>query len=157
MLVLLALLAATAFPSRDLTSWMRPESFHLSIGMPRAEALNALTSAGLKVEKGDDADHVVVDYTPTQALTLEFRKERLRSIRFELYRPVAQIRTAFEEEKAWLRAHFGEPRPVKSDSMVIHDGALPNVMAVVSHDGMTRLATLLVRYYDPASPSPEHH
>src|SRR5512142_2247810 len=114
MLTVLALVLATAFPSTSKTSWMRPESFHLTIGMTRAEAVDALQKGGWQPQKGDDAQHMVVDYTPTQSLTLEFRNDRLRSIRFELYSVVNEIGGAFEEEKAFLRKTFGEPRPVKA-------------------------------------------
>ncbi len=36
------LLLATSFPSTSRTSWMRPDAFHLVVGMPRAEAMRAL-------------------------------------------------------------------------------------------------------------------
>src|SRR5512142_2922388 len=99
MLPIIALLLATAFPSASRTSWMRPESFHLAIGMHRREVVRILEEGGWKAQKGDDANHLIVDYTPTASLTLEFRKERLRSIRFELFTILTQIGAAFEEEK----------------------------------------------------------
>ena len=39
MLLFLALLLSTPFPSSSRTAWMRPESFRLSIGMARTEAV----------------------------------------------------------------------------------------------------------------------
>lgn len=154
MLTILALILATAFPSSSKTSWMRPESFHLSIGMSRRDALRKLQEGGWKAQKGDDANHFVVDYSSTQSLTLEFRKERLRSIRFELFTIIGQIGSAFEEEKTYLRQTFGKPKPIKSKTMLLYDSSLPNVMAVVSNDpksenGKRGLGVLVVRYYDP--------
>lgn len=154
MLTILAFILATAFPSSSKTSWMRPESFHLSIGMSRSDALGKLRDGGWKAQKGDDASHVVVDYSSTQSLTLEFRKERLHSIRFELFTILSQIGGAFEEEKAYLRKAFGKPKPVKSKTMLLYDSTLPNIMAVVSNDpksesGKRGLGVLVVRYYDP--------
>src|SRR5689334_12307490 len=84
----LAILAATLqvpFPSPSRVSWMRPESFHLMVGMNRQEAVKKLEDNGWKPKKGADADHLVVDYTDEKALTLEFRRNRLCSIRFELF------------------------------------------------------------------------
>jgi hypothetical protein len=154
MLTILALIFATAFPSSSKVSWMRPESFHLSIGMSRSDALRKLQEGGWKAQKGDDASHMVVDYSSTQSLTLDFQKERLRSIRFELFTILSQIDSAFEEEKAYLRKAFGEPKPVKSKAMLVYDSTLPNIMAVVSNkpkseNGKRGLGVLVVRYYDP--------
>ena len=53
MIALLTLWLATAFPSESKTSWMRPESFHLAIGMNRSETMKALQSRGWKPKKGD--------------------------------------------------------------------------------------------------------
>ena len=153
MLAILTFLAATAvFPSNSTTGWMRPESFHLSIGMSRSDALKKLAGSGFEAKKGDDDQHMIVDYTPTQSLTLEFRKERLRSIRFELYTPLGETAAAFDQEKKYLRETFGVPRPVKSASMLIYDMTLPNVMAVMTRDTAKGIGTLVVRYYDPAGP-----
>src|SRR5436305_1211670 len=68
----LALSLATAFPSTSRTSRMRPESFHLTIGMNRAEAVEALESNGWKLKHGADEEHFVVDYADDKSLTLHF-------------------------------------------------------------------------------------
>ncbi len=156
MLTLLALFLATAFPSNSQTSWMRPESFHLVIGMSRDETVQTLQKAGWKPQKGDDAAHLIVDYTTTRSLTLEFHNNRLRSVRFELFTVLHEIGGAFEEEKAYLRKTFGEPKHVKSKSVLIYESTLPNVMAVVNDDpkssnGRKGLGVLVVRYYDPVA------
>ena len=157
MLTILALILATSFPSTSKTSWMRPESFHLAIGMTRSEAVRKLEEDGWKTQKGDRPDQLIVDYTTTQSLTLDFHKDRLHSIRFELFTIIDQIGNAFEEEKTYLETTFGEPKAIASKSMLIYDSTLPNIMVVVSNNsksdsGKKGLGILLVRYYDPAEP-----
>lgn len=144
MAALLALLLAIATPSTD---WMRLDAFHLTIGMPRAEALGALRAWNPK--QGKDANEIVVDYSGDKALTLEFKKDRLTSVRFELFVLLPQVRKAFEAKRATL----GEPRKA-TRSVLIYDDALPNVMVVVNDDpksvqGKKGVGVLAVRYYDP--------
>ena len=154
MIAVVALLLATAFPSSSKTSWMRPESFHLSIGMSRAAAVKELEASGWKLKRGDDDEHWVVDYTDDKALTLHFNRERLHSVRFELYAIVGQARDAFTEEKSFLVETFGKPR-VATKSVLVYDDRLPNVMVVLNDDqksqmGQKGVGLLVVRYYDPA-------
>lgn len=149
--LLAILLFSTSFPSSSLTSWMRPESFHLSIGMGRGEAVRALQVWNPK--PGKDANEIVVDFTGEKALTLTFRKDRLHSVRFELFAFLPEVRKAFTEEKARLRETRGAPRK-STKAVLIYDQALPNVMVVLSDDprtkqGMQGLGMLAVRYYDP--------
>lgn len=130
---------------------MRPESFHLTIGMTRAEAMTALEKWAPK--PGKDADEVVVDYSDERALTLQFRKGRLTSVRFELFVFLPDIRPAFEEERARLAESRGKPRKA-TKSILIYDNALPNVMVVAADDpkseqGKQGIGVLAVRYYDP--------
>jgi hypothetical protein len=150
MLNLIALVLSVAlFPSSSRTAWMRPESFRLTVGMARTDALKTLKEDGYKISKGEDEQHVIVDYTPTKALTLEFQKGRLKSIRFELYVIVNELPAAFDEEKTYLRNRLGEPKKLKSQSMLIYDSVLPNVIAVSSKDSAKGLGVLVVRYFDP--------
>lgn len=149
MLPLILFLATAAFPSTSSTSWMRPESFHLKVGTARADALKILANDGFKAQKGDDEQHMIVDYTPTRSLTLEFHKERLSSIRFELYLPADKIGAAFEEETRYLQSAFGTPR-LKSGKMLIYDGTLPNIIVVLKKQPAQVLSTMVVRYFDPA-------
>ena len=151
MALLLALLLSTAFPSNSRTSWMRPEAFHLTIGMSRTEAMTALEKWAPK--PGKDADEVTVDYSDAKALTLHFRRNRLTSVRFELFVYLPEIRLAFEEERARLAEVRGKPRK-ETKSILIYDNALPNLMVVAaddpkSHQGKQGLGVLAVRYYDP--------
>lgn len=156
MIALVALLLATAFPSSSKTSWMRPESFHLTIGMSRADAVKALESNGWKLRRGEDDEHYVVDYADDKSLTLHFNRQRLHSVRFELFVFVGQAHDAFAEEKSFLRDALGKPRKA-SKSLLVYDNRLPNVMVVLNDDpksetGQKGVGMLVVRYYDPAPP-----
>ncbi len=156
MIAVIAFLFTTAFPSTNRTAWMRPESFHLTIGMSRAEAVKELESHGWKLKRGDDDQHFVVDYADDKSLTLHFNRERLHSVRFELFAFVGQLRDAFKEETSFLREALGKPR-VASKALVVYDNRLPNVMVVVTDDpksqsGQKGVGMLVVRYYDPAPP-----
>ena len=154
MIAVVALFFATAFPSNSKTSWMRPESFHLKIGMSRDAAVKTLESNGWKTKRGDGDQQLVVDYAEDKALTLQFERERLKSVRFELFTILQDAPKAFEEERAYLRESLGKPR-MKSQKIVLYDQVLPNVMAVLSADPNSEQAQkgvgmLVVRYYDPA-------
>lgn len=151
MLLIAALLLSTAFPSSNRTAWMRPESFRLTLGMQRAEAVKRLTEDGWKPEKGDRPEQLIVDYAGNKSLTLEFQKERLTSIRFELFVMLPELAGVFDEEKAFLRNAFGEPKPVKSKAMIIYDASLPNIMVVQTKDSSKGLGVLAVRYYNPVA------
>jgi hypothetical protein len=148
---LLALLLAIT-PGQDVrTDWMRPDAFHLAIGMSRMQVMSAL--AAWSPKPGKDANEVIVDYSEDRALTLEFKNERLRSIRFELFVMLPLIRKAFDSERASLLRDRGDPRKA-TKSILIYDNALPNVMVVVKDDsnstqGKQGLGVLAVRYYDP--------
>lgn len=150
--LLLAILFAVA-PSVSQTSWMRPDEFHLTIGMKKADAVKALSNGGVTLREGDHAGQMVADITPTKSLTIEFDKERLQSVRFELFVMSDLIGSAFEEEKKSLRESLGAPKAISSKSMVIYDRTLPNVMAVMTIDKKQGLGTLAVRYFDPATAS----
>ena len=151
-LLLAALLLFTPpFPSASRTSWMRPESFHLSIGMTRTDAVRVLEKWNPK--KGKDVNELVVDYSDDKALTLEFRKDRLTSVRFELFAFLPEVPMAFAEEKTHLLEERGKP-PKSTKSVLIYDNALPNVMVVMNADpkseqGKQGIGVLAIRYYDP--------
>lgn len=151
MAALLTVLLLTSFPTNSLTSWMRPDAFHLTIGMSRGEAVRALAKWNPK--PGKDENEIVVDYTEDKALTLEFRKNRLHSVRFELFAFIPDARKAFDEEKTRLGDSLGKP-PRATKSVLIYDNLLPNVMVVLSDDtkseqGKQGIGMLAVRYYDP--------
>lgn len=154
MIAAIALLLATSFPSASRTSWMRPESFHLTIGMTREKTVSTLQSHGWTPKKGDDAAHLVVDYADDKALTLAFKAGRLRSVRFELFTILHDAAPAFAEERTYLRETLGAPKKIRAKSLLIYDDRLPNVMVVLSNDpkseqGRHGLGLLVVRYYDP--------
>ncbi|HEX7830294.1 MAG TPA: hypothetical protein VF787_11595 [Thermoanaerobaculia bacterium] len=148
--LLLALLL-TAFPSNQQTTWMRLESFRLSIGMTRAQTLEVMRAWNPK--PGKDANELVVDYSGDKAITLEFKNERLHSVRFELFVLLPKARLAFNEEREHLAKTLGTPRKASS-SILIYDNELPNLMVVVQDDpkseqGKKGVGVLAVRYYDP--------
>jgi len=150
----LALFLASPFPSASKTAWMRPESFHLTIGMTRSEALKKLGDAGWKAKPGKDASQLVVDYTDADSLTLQFRKNRLHAVRFEHFAFLQDARSAFDEELDYLKSAFGKPKKMKTKWVVLYDRVLPNVMVVLSDDpksenGLKGLGLLVVRYFDP--------
>ena len=151
----ITLLLVTAFPSKSMTSWMRPESFRLTIGMSRTEAVRTLEDSGWKPKKGKDANQLVVDYSDGRAVRLDFRAGTLKSLRFELFTVLPEIRSAYDEHRAFLVKTFGAPKPtIKSKSIVIYDAKVPNVMMVVSDDpksvnGKKGVGLLVVRYFEP--------
>jgi hypothetical protein len=147
--LLLALLLATPFPASNRTAWMRPESFRLTLGMARADAVKRLTEDGWKPQKGDNANQMIVDYSSNKSLTLDFQKDRLASVRFELFVMIPEVGSAFDEEKTFLHNTLGDPKPIKSKSMIIYDAMLPNVMVVQTKDNSKGLGVLAVRYYNP--------
>jgi hypothetical protein len=150
----LALLLLSVSPAKSHVDWMRPEFFQLSIGMPRMEAVGKLRASGHTPKSGRDVDEVIVDYSDSRALTLQFHDDRLQSIRFELFLFRTEIRKAFEEERAYLKATRGVPKGVQSKSVVIYEEKMPNVMVVVSDSpeseaGKKGLGFLAVRYFAP--------
>jgi hypothetical protein len=150
MIGFVALLMATAFPSASETAWMRPESFHLEIGMPRAAALKAV-DVYKPVTAGDEA---TFDYSDARGITLQFRHDRLHAVRFEFFAFLQEVRAAFLEEKAYLHRALGPPK-TETSSIVIYSDRLPNIMAVLSADpkseqGRKGIGMLVVRYFDPA-------
>ena len=148
MTLLLALLLAAPFPSSSLTSWMRPEPFHLTIGMTHDSALDALRQNGWKTKPGPKSDQLEVDYSDDRTVTLRFTRGRLKSVRFELFAFLPEIRKAYDEEKATLRGELGAGKVTKS--IVLYDKVLPNVMVVLSPDARKGIGMLSVEYFDPA-------
>jgi len=154
LILLLALFLANPFPSPNKTTWMRPESFHLAIGLSRAEALKRLGDGGWKTKPGKNASELVVDYSDADSFTLQFRKNRLKAVRFEHFAFLQDAHAAFAEETTYLREVFGAPKKMKTSTVVVYDRMLPNIMVVLSADpksenGQKGLGLLVVRYFDP--------
>jgi len=160
MLFIASLLLALSFPSNSRTSWMRPESFRLVIGMTKTEAMESLNGSNWDVE--DKGDTVNVEYDGNKALTLEFKGDRLRAVRFELFGLIPEIRQAFDEQRKFLKEKLGDPKKAaRSDSVVVYDSILPNVMMVASteldtENGRKGIGRLVVRYFDPVAPATKH-
>ena len=151
----LALVLATAFPSNSKTSWMSPQAFRLIIGMTRADAVKTLEESGWTVKAGKRQNELVIDYGDEKSLTLDFNRQRLRSVRFELFGFLPHVRAAFDEQKALLKKEHGEPKKgARSSSVVVYDDRLPSIIVVLSDDpksayGQKGIGFLAVRYYDP--------
>ncbi|HXI11389.1 MAG TPA: hypothetical protein VNM92_01925 [Thermoanaerobaculia bacterium] len=152
LLLSLVLLAATT-PSSS-TSWMAPDAFRLTVGMPRTSVLRELSRSGWNWKKGKVVDEIFLTYEEGKTLTLAFGRGRLRSLRFELVGFIPQIRAAFSERTAVLDQKLGEPRRISS-SILSYERRSPNVMLVSSTDssssyGKQGLGYLVVRYFEPA-------
>jgi len=150
-LALILLATTTASPK---TSWMTPDAFRLSVGMPRSSALRELGRSGWSWKKGKVVDEVFVTYEEGKTVTLKFGRGRLRSIRFELVGFIPQIRAAFSERTNVLDQKLGTPRRISS-SILSYERRSPNVMLVSSTEstssyGKQGLGYLVVRYFEPA-------
>ena len=148
---LASLLLLTSAPPVPRTDWMRLDAWHLTIGMPRSQAVSALRAWTPK--RGGTDDQLVVDFSGERAATLQFRGERLVSVRFELFVLLPETRKAFEEVRAQLLATLGAPRRA-TKSVLVYDNTLPNVLVAVADDpkseqGKKGLGVVAVRYYDP--------
>jgi len=151
--MLIAIIVVLAQLSPVTSGWMSPESFHLSVGMSKTDALERLASDGWKVEKGKEKEQCIVHYTESKSVTLAFHEGRLDSIRFEFVDFLPQVKKAFGEQKEILAEKFGKARTPK-DSILIYDETSPNVMVVLSTDhdskfGKQGLGFLVVRYFAP--------
>ena len=144
---LAVILFAVSASVANSTIWMRPEAFHISIGMEKDAAERAINDSGYIARPGDHSGQLIVDCTPTRSLTMEFEKDRLRSIRFELYLRHADLDAAFEEEKKFLFDALGKPKSVKSKVLLIYDKTDPNVMVVAQRNEKS-MSALLVRYHE---------
>lgn len=157
MLHALLLLVATALPSKSLTSWMRPDAFHLSVGMSRAVAVQTLQHHGWEVKATKDENQLAVDYGGDKAVTLEFNGNHLRGIRFEYVATLDVVRRAYDEERARLESEHGRARLGKSQKIAMYENVLPNIFMVLTDDpktenGQKGFGLLAVRYFDPALP-----
>jgi hypothetical protein len=155
-MVLVALLLALvdAFPSPTKTAWMSPESFHVSVGMQKKKVVAQLTGAGWKPHKGKAPNHLLIDVEQTKTVTLEFQRDRLHSIRFELFDFLPDVTAAFKEASEALVKRYGPPKPgMKSKSIVIYEKTRPNIIVVLSTDpkttaGKQGLGFMTVRYFE---------
>lgn len=153
MIAILALLFATTFPTFNRTAWMRPDAFHLTIGMPRQQVVETLKTNGFAPQPAKKENELSVDYGDDKEVTLLFQHDRLHAIRFELYAIVGQTKDAFTEVKESLAREFGKPRKA-TKSLLVYDDRLPNVLVILNDDpksdsGKKGVGLLIVRYYDP--------
>lgn len=155
LLPLLLLLASTAFPSsKNHSSWMSPDSFHLTIGMSRRAAEAKLTEHRWKLKEGKDGD-LVVEIENNKTMTIGFQNGKIDSIRFEYVAFLQDVKAAFADRETALRKSLGPPRRAGSSAKVlIYDKTAPNIHVVLSTDrstsyGKQGLGFLVVRYFAP--------
>jgi hypothetical protein len=153
MLGILLLAVLDTFPATTKTSWMSPQAFHLSVGMRRSKVVAVLEGGGWKPRPGKAANHLVVEYGEERSITLEFERDHLRSIRFELFDFIPAIKSSFAEQSADLERRYGPARR-KAAGILLYEERRPNIMVVMSTDprttaGRRGLGFLTVRYFEP--------
>jgi len=153
-LLSMLLLSGGTFPPRHETAWMRPDAFHLGIGMTRTKAESALRESHWTLRDGKKPGQLIVEYDEQRTVTLEFADERLVSIRFELVDFIPKIRAAFAVQKEALIEGRGKPDR-ETEELLIYDQTMPEIYVVVStrHDtsfGKQGLGFLAVRYFLPS-------
>lgn len=153
MTVLLFLLLSSQFPSATETAWMEPSAFHLLMGDSRENVSNAFDRRGWKLEPGERADTLVHPYDDTKNVVLEFRDDRLTSIRFELVSFHPQLARDWAEVKKRLRERFGEPE-VSRPPLVLQRTAAFTIHAVLNDSpdselGKAGAGMIIVRYFVP--------
>lgn len=156
----LALQLATqgAFPSASNSAWMSPESFGFCIDMPRAEVEATIERGGWKSSPGKYPRVLIVQYSDTKTVTLQFVDDKLQSARFELVDFIPAVRSAFDERVAAIEMEAGyEGAKQKGDrAVLLFNKTSPNVMVVLStvpNDdfGKQGLGFLAIRWFDPSA------
>lgn len=151
-MVVLLLLLQLQFPAADETSWMEPASFHLDLGEPRSEVEASFAARGWRIERDDDGTFIH-DYAEGKVVTMEFRKDRLTSIRFELVSLRPRLSDNWEQVKSRLRDRFGDPE-VEKASLLLTGTEDEAVHAVLEDDldsslGKQGAGRIIVRYFVP--------
>lgn len=133
---------------------MRPEAFHLELGMSRSDVESALNRSQWTLRPGKEPGQLLFDYDEGRTVTLTFEPEGLQSIRFELVDFIPALRGAFDELKAALEREHGRPDRA-TEELVIYDRSDPDIYVVVSTRpdssfGRQGLGFLAARYFRPA-------
>jgi len=157
-LVLLLQLSTQAANPEAALDWMSPDKLGVCIGMERGDVETTIERAGLKAEPGKYSRQLVVHYSETKTVTMQFVDERLQSIRFELVDFIPAVRGAYQERLGAIEKKFGYEAPQqKGDrAVVMFNRETPNVMIVLStvpDDAFGRqgLGFLAIRWFDPAA------
>jgi len=158
--LMLALQIATqgALPAASNSEWMSPESFGFCIGMPRADVEATIERSNWKASPGKYPRLLVVHYSDTKTVTLQFVDGKLQSARFELVDFIPAVRSAYEERVAAIEEEVGyEGAKQKGDrAVLLFNRKSPNVMVVLStvpNDDFGRqgLGFLAIRWFDPSA------
>lgn len=155
MIATLMILLASQFPSASDTAWMEPAAFRLLIGEPREHLVSSFERKGWTLESTDDADVLLHPYDESKSVVMEFRDDRLVSIRFELVSFHPRLSKDWSEVTTRLRERFGEPEVDHQRLLVQHTGAF-TIHAVLSDSpdsdlGQSGAGLIIVRYFVPVS------
>ncbi|HVT45823.1 MAG TPA: hypothetical protein VMT00_15695 [Thermoanaerobaculia bacterium] len=142
------------FPSASPAAWMQPEAFRLSVGMARGDVVRILTRDRHKIEPSKRPEEIIVEQDNYRRVTLTFRGDRLRSLRFEMVATLVEVRESFDVETRRLERQFGKPRSPSPKKTLIYDRSSPNIIAVLTDDpssalGKQGFGMLVVRYFEP--------
>lgn len=154
-LLSLAIQAAPPTPAESATEWMQPAALGLETGMSTADVMARLEAEGLTVTEGKVAGEQIVEYAAGRTITLQFRQQRLVSLRFELVDFLPMMRKHWTQLQEELSERIGEPDAAPPGLEVrIWTSKSPNVMAALSmlqddEFGKQGLGYAVVRYFEP--------
>jgi hypothetical protein len=156
--LVLQLLAQQAFPSASNSSWMSLDAFGWCIGMPRAEVEASIARSEWKSSPGKYSRQLIVRYSDTKTVNLQFVDDKLQSVRFELVDFIPAVRSAYDERVAVIEKQAGyEGAKQKGDrAVLLFNRENPNAMVVLStvaNDDFGRqgLGFLAIRWFDPSA------
>jgi hypothetical protein len=140
------------------SEWMDPAALGLCIGMTRGDVENAVDRARLQHEPGKYPRQIVVRYSETKNIMLQFVDDRLQSARYELVDFIPAVRKAYGDRVAAIEKSVGyEAARQKGDrAVLLYNKATPNVMVVLStvpddDFGKQGLGFLAIRWFDPSA------
>lgn len=155
MIAALLLMAVSQFPSATDTTWMEPAAFRLVLGESRDHVLSEFETRGWTLEPGESDEVLIHPYDDRKTVALEFRQDRLVSVRFELVSFRPRIAGDWDDLRAQLRERFGDPAVDQARVQVVNTPAL-TIHAVLNDStdselGQSGAGMIIVRYFVPAS------
>lgn len=155
MIVALLLMAASQFPSATDTTWMEPAAFRLVLGESRDGVRETFETRGWSLEPGESDDVLVHPYDDRKSVAMEFREDRLVSVRFELVSFRPQLAGDWDDLRDQIRERFGEPEVDQPRVQVVNTPAF-TIHAVLNDSvdselGQSGAGMIIVRYFVPAS------
>lgn len=146
----LLVLLLQSLPTTSEVAWMEPAAFHLKIGQTRAQVEASFARRGWKL--AEEGETLVHEYANGKTVVLEFRDDRVRSIRFELVTFIPRQTAEWSEVRDRLLALHSKP-VVESDSVMVFREKDLEIHAVLQDDpdseiGKQQAAMIIVRYFD---------